>query len=366
MNYTEADIKTKFILPALKKAGWDLFAQVREEVTFTQGRIIVRGKMAARGKSKRADYILYYKPNIPLAIIEAKDDGHTLAEGMQQALEYAEILDLPFIFTSNGTGFRFHDKSGQSEQIERDIPLDCFPSPEELWKKYKKMKGINTPEIEAVITQDYHSDGGEKKPRYYQLNAINRVMEAVAKGQNRILLVMATGTGKTYTAFQIIWRLWKGRNKKRILFLADRNILVDQTRQNDFKPFGQAMTKIKKRQIDKSYEIYLSLYQAVTGNEEEKNIYKQFTPDFFDLIIVDECHRGSAAADSAWREILEYFSNATQIGLTATPKETDTISNINYFGEPVYTYSLKQGIEDGFLAPYKVIRVDIDRDLLGY
>lgn len=366
MNYTEADIKTKFILPALKKAGWDLFAQVREEVTFTQGRIIVRGKMAARGKSKRADYILYYKPNIPMAIIEAKDDGHTLAEGMQQALEYAEILDLPFIFTSNGTGFRFHDKSGQSEQIERDIPLDCFPSPEELWKKYKKMKGINTPEIEVVITQDYHSDGGEKKPRYYRLNAINRVMEAVAKGQNRILLVMATGTGKTYTAFQIIWRLWKGRNKKRILFLADRNILVDQTRQNDFKPFGQAMTKIKKRQIDKSYEIYLSLYQAVTGNEEAKNIYKQFTPDFFDLIIVDECHRGSAAADSAWREILEYFSNATQIGLTATPKETDTISNINYFGEPVYTYSLKQGIEDGFLAPYKVIRVDIDRDLLGY
>jgi type I restriction enzyme R subunit len=365
-NFTEADIKTKFILPAIKKAGWDVHTQVREEVTFTQGRIIVRGKMAARGKSKRADYILYYKPNIPLAIIEAKDDNHEIGDGMQQALEYAEILDIPFIFTSNGTGFRFHDKSGQSEKVERDLPLDCLPTPQELWKKYKKMKGLEAPEVEAVVSQDYYSDGSGKSPRYYQLNAINRVMEAVAKGQNRMLLVMATGTGKTYTAFQIIWRLWKSRTKKRILFLADRNILVDQTKQNDFKPFGQAMTKISKRQIDKSYEIYLSLYQAVTGNEEERNIYKQFSPDFFDLIIIDECHRGSAAEESAWREILEYFSNATQIGLTATPKETSTVSNIDYFGDPVYTYSLKQGIEDGFLAPYKVVRIDIDRDLIGY
>ena len=365
-NFTEADIKTKFILPAIKKAGWDINTQIREEVSFTQGRIIVRGKMAVRGKGKRADYILYYKPNIPLAIIEAKDDSHEIGHGMQQALEYAEILDIPFVFTSNGTGFRFHDKTGLSEQIERDIPLDCLPSPQELWKKYKKFKNIEDPTIEAVVSQDYYSDGSSKSPRYYQLNAINRVMEAVAKGQNRILLVMATGTGKTYTAFQIIWRLWKSKTKKRILFLADRNILVDQTRQNDFKPFGQAMTKITKRQADKSYEIYLTLYQAVTGNEETQNIYKQFSPDFFDLIIIDECHRGSASEDSAWREILEYFSDATQIGLTATPKETANVSNINYFGDPVYTYSLKQGIEDGFLAPYKVVRIDIDRDLIGY
>lgn len=365
-NFTEADIKTKFILPAIKKAGWDIHTQIREEVTFTQGRIIVRGKMAVRGESKRADYILYYKPNIPLAIIEAKDDSHEIGAGIQQALEYAEILDIPFVFSSNGSGFRFHDKSGQSDQIERDMPMDCLPSPQELWKKYKMLKGLEAPEVEAVVTQDYYLDGGTKVPRYYQLNAINRVMEAVAKGQNRVLLVMATGTGKTYTAFQIIWRLWKSRTKKRILFLADRNILVDQTRQNDFKPFGQAMTKIAKRQIDKSYEIYLSLYQAVTGNEEEHNIYKQFSPDFFDLIIVDECHRGSAATDSAWHEILDYFSSATQIGLTATPRETNTISNSEYFGDPVYVYSLKQGIEDGFLAPYKVVRIDLDVDLMGY
>ncbi len=365
-NFTEADIKTKYILPAIINAGWDLQTQVREEVSFTHGRIIVRGKMAARGTSKRADYILYYKPNIPLAIIEAKDDNHQLGDGMQQALEYAEILDIPFVFTSNGTGFRFHDKSCTGEQVERDIPLDCLPSPQELWKRYKKYRNIEAPAAEAVVAQDYYSDGSGKSPRYYQLNAINRTMEAIAKGRNRILLVMATGTGKTYTAFQIIWRLWKSKTKKRILFLADRNILVDQTRQNDFKPFGQAMTKISKRQIDKSYEIYLSLYQAVTGNEEEQNIYKQFSPDFFDLIIIDECHRSSAAEDSAWRAILEYFSGATQIGLTATPKETADVSNIDYFGEPVYTYSLKQGIEDGFLAPYKVIRIDIDRDVIGF
>lgn len=365
-NFTEADIKTKYILPAIQKAGWDLQTQVREEVSFTHGRIIVRGKMATRGTSKRADYILYYKPNIPLAIIEAKDDSHELGDGMQQALEYAEILDIPFVFTSNGTGFRFHDKSGTSEQIERDLPLDCLPGPQELWKRYKQLRNIETPAAEAVVAQDYYSDGSDKSPRYYQLNAINRVMEAVAKGQDRILLVMATGTGKTYTAFQIIWRLWKSKTKKRILFLADRNILVDQTRQNDFKPFGQAMTKITKRQADKSYEIYLTLYQAVTGTEEAQNIYKQFSPDFFDLVIIDECHRSSAAEDSAWHEILKYFSSATHIGLTATPKETNDVSNIHYFGEPVYTYSLKQGIEDGFLAPYKVIRIDIDRDVIGF
>lgn len=365
-KFTEADIRTKYILPAIKKAGWDLHTQMREEVHFTDGRIIVRGKIAARGRSKKADYILYHKPNIPLAIIEAKDDSHQLGDGMQQALEYSEILDIPFVFTSNGTGFRFHDRTGLSDQVERDLPLDCLPSPQELWKRYKKFRQLEEPAIEDIIAQDYYSDGSGKSPRYYQLNAINRTMEAIAKGQQRILLVMATGTGKTYTAFQIIWRLWKSKAKKRILFLADRNILVDQTRQNDFKPFGQAMTKITKRKIDKSYEIYLSLYQAVTGTEEEQNIYKQFSPDFFDLVVVDECHRSSAADDSSWRAILEYFSSATQIGLTATPKETADVSNIHYFGEPVYTYSLKQGIEDGFLAPYKVIRIDIDRDVLGF
>lgn len=366
IKYSEADIRTKFILPAIQKAGWDIYKQMREEVYFTKGRIIVRGKMTTRGKAKVADYILYHKHNIPLAIIEAKDATHKVSDGMQQALEYAEDLDIPFIFTSNGSGFCFHDRSGQSEQVERILPMDCLPGPKELWKKYKRMHGIDSPEVEALVTQDYHSDIDGKAPRYYQANAVNRAMQAIAKGQDRILLVMATGTGKTYAAFQIMWRLWKAKTKKRILFLADRNILADQAKQNDFKPFGNKMTKITKRQIDKSYEIYLSLYQAVSGNEEEKNIYKQFSPDFFDLVIVDECHRGSAAADSAWREILEYFSSATQIGLTATPRETKDISNIDYFGEPVYTYSLKQGIEDGFLAPYKVIRVDIDRDLFGF
>jgi len=363
---SEADTKRIHITPAIQRAGWDVYTQIREEVSFTKGRIIVRGKMAARGKGKRADYILYYKPNIPLAIVEAKDTQHRVGDGMQQALEYAEILDIPFVFSSNGKAFHFHDRTGLSEQLESEINLAAFPSPQDLWARYKRYKGINDPEQESVVTQDYYSDGSEKAPRYYQLNAINRVVEAIANGQRRILLVMATGTGKTYTAFQIIWRLWKARKKKRILFLADRNILVDQTRTNDFKPFGAAMTKISKRQIDTSYEIYLCLYQAVTGSEEEKNIYKQFSREFFDLIVVDECHRGSAAEDSAWREILEYFATATQIGMTATPKETKQISNIHYFGDPVYTYSLRQGIDDGFLAPYKVIRIDLDKDLQGY
>src|SRR6185369_12502296 len=240
-----------------------------------------------------------------------------------------------------------------------------FPSPEALWGLWSTHRGL-TEKQENLVTQDYYSDGSNKTPRYYQLLAINKTIEAIAQGQNRILLVMATGTGKTLTAFQIIWRLWKSKTKKRILYLADRNILVDQTMTNDFKPFGSAMTKIKNRLANKSYEIYLSLYQAVTGTEEEQNIYKQFSPNFFDLIVVDECHRGSAAEDSAWRQILEYFSSATQIGLTATPKETKEVSNIDYFGEPIYTYSLRQGIEDGFLAPYKVVRIDIDKDLTGW
>src|SRR6187402_3072710 len=362
---TEAEIRTLYITPAIKAAGWDLATQVREEFQLTDGRIVVRGKLHTRGKKKRADYVLCHKPNLPLAVVEAKDNNHGVGAGMQQALEYADMLDVPFIFSSNGDGFVFHDKTASSGTIETELKLDQFPSPKELWNRWAAFKGLTT-ETEEVVTQDYYTDGSGRTPRYYQLKAINRTVEAVAKGQDRILLVMATGTGKTMTAFQIIWRLWKSGTKKRILFLADRNILVDQTMRQDFKPFGGAMTKVTNRTVDKSYEIFLSLYQAVTGTDEDRNIYKQFSPDFFDLIVIDECHRGSAAEDSAWREILEYFSAATQVGLTATPKETRDVSNITYFGHPVYEYSLKQGIEDGFLAPYKVVRIDLDKDLEGW
>ncbi|TFW72477.1 restriction endonuclease [Methylotenera oryzisoli] len=363
---SERDICTKFITPAIQQAGWDIQTQIREEVSFTKGRIIVRGKMHARGEQKRADYILYYKSNIPIAIIEAKDNSHSVGAGMQQALNYAETLGVPFVFSSNGDAFLLHDRTGNATQTEQELALSEFPSPEELWQRYCDWKGLQSEQARTTVEMPYYDDGSGRAPRYYQANAINNTIEAVARGQQRILLVMATGVGKTYTAFQIIWRLWKSGTKKRILFLADRNILVDQTKNNDFKPFGPAMTKISKRQIDKSYEIYLSLYQAVTGNEEDKNIYKQFSPDFFDLIVIDECHRGSAAEDSAWREVLTYFNTATHIGLTATPKETKEVSSIHYFGDPVYSYSLKQGIEDGFLAPYKVVRIDIDKDLQGW
>ena len=362
---SERDICTKYITPSLERAGWDVATQVREEFPLTKGRIVVQGKMHSRKECKRADYVLFYKPNVPIAVIEAKDNTHSVGDGMQQALGYAEMLQVPFVFSSNGDAFLFHNTIASDGVVERELALHEFPSAETLWQRWTEHRGLNEQQ-KALVTQDYFSDGGEKSPRYYQLLAINKTMEAIVRGRNRILLVMATGTGKTFTAFQIIWRLWKSKVKKRILFLADRNILVDQTMTNDFKPFGSAMTKIQKRQANKSYEIYLSLYQAVTGNEEEKNIYRQFSPDFFDLIVVDECHRGSAAADSAWREILEYFTSATQIGLTATPKETKEVSNIDYFGEPVYTYSLRQGIEDGFLAPYKVVRIDLDRDLTGW
>lgn len=365
-HLSERDICSKFITPAITNAGWDLHTQIREEVSFTKGRIIVRGKLHSRGKQKRADYILYYKTNIPIAIIEAKDNSHNVGAGMQQALNYAETLEIPFVFSSNGNAFLLNDRTGNAAQTEQEIALHEFPSPAELWLRYCEWKGIKTEQAKTTIEMPYYDDGSGRAPRYYQASAINNTIEAVARRQQRILLVMATGTGKTYTAFQIIWRLWKSGSKKRILFLADRNILVDQTKNNDFKPFGKAMTKISKRQIDKSYEIYLSLYQAVTGNEEDKNIYKQFSPDFFDLIVVDECHRGSAAEDSAWREVLEYFGNATHVGLTATPKETKDVSSITYFGDPVYSYTLKQGIEDGFLAPYKVVRIDIDKDLQGW
>jgi type I restriction enzyme R subunit len=362
---SERDICTKYITPALARAGWDVATQVREEYPLTRGRIIVRGKLHTRARHKRADYVLFYKPNIPIAVIEAKDNNHSLGDGMQQALGYADMLQVPFVFSSNGDGFLFHNGIAPDGVMERPLALHEFPSAQTLWQWWARHRGL-TDQQNALVTQDYFSDGSDKSPRYYQVLAINKTIEAIARGRNRILLVMATGTGKTYTAFQIIWRLWKSRVKKRILFLADRNILVDQTMTNDFKPFGSAMTKIRKRHADKSYEIYLSLYQAVTGNEEEKNIYRQFSPDFFDLIVIDECHRGSAAADSAWREILEYFASAAQIGLTATPKETREVSNIDYFGDPIYTYSLRQGIDDGFLAPYKVVRIDLDRDLTGW
>jgi len=374
-SLSERDICTKFITPALRKAGWDEISQIREEVSFTKGRIIVRGKLVSRGKVKRADYILYYKPNIPIALIEAKDNTHAIGAGMQQALGYAETLDVPFVFSSNGDGFVLHDRTGKSAEMEATIGLEDFPSPGDLWSRYRAWKGLTT-EAEELVLQDYFDDGSGKTPRYYQVNAINAAIEAIVKGRDRILLVMATGTGKTYTAFQIIWRLWKAGRKRRILFLADRNVLIDQTMVNDFRPFGAAMAKLStkaktinrdgKRRIDTAYEVYLSLYQAITGPEDDQKIFREFSPNFFDLIVIDECHRGSAADDAAWREILEYFSSATQIGLTATPKETKYVSNIHYFGEPIYSYSLKQGIRDGFLAPYKVVKVHIDRDVEGY
>jgi type I restriction enzyme R subunit len=363
-DLTEADIRTKFITPALVAAGWDVMTQLREEAYFTKGRVMVRGRTVGRGEANKADYLLFYKPNLPIAVIEAKDNNHTIASGMGQALEYAEILDVPFAFSSNGDGFLEHDRTKTTGAVERELPMHRFPSPAELWDRYRAAKGL-TPKQEAVTTQDYYDDGSGKTPRYYQTIAINRTVEAVARGEKRVLLVMATGTGKTYAAFQIIWRLWKSGAKKRILFLVDRNILADQTKTNDFKPFGKTMTKVTNRTADKAYEIYLSLYQAVSGTEEEQNIYKQFSPDFFDLVFIDECHRGSAADDAAWRKILEYFSSATQIGLTATPKETKDVSNIDYFGEPIYTYSLKQGSWDSWAPSGTAGRVPWSASSLG-
>lgn len=361
---SETDIISKYIIPAIKQAGWDDMTQIRQEVKLRDGKVVVRGMVAARKKVKSADIVLYHKPSMPLAVIEAKANKHEIGKGMQQGLDYAQLLDVPFIFASNGDGFIFHDKTNP-QQLETEIGLEDFPTPSQLWAKYCAYKGYKESQL-PIITQDYYDDGSGKSPRYYQLQAINKTVEAVSSGKDRILLVMATGTGKTYTAFQIIWRLWKAKAKKRVLFLADRNVLVDQTRINDFQPFGQAMTKITGRKVDPAYEVHLALYQALTGPDESQKAYKQVDPDFFDLIVIDECHRGSASEESAWREILEYFSSATQIGLTATPKETDEVSNIDYFGEPVYMYSLKEGIEDGFLAPYKVVRVDLDIDLQGW
>lgn len=364
-DLSESDIKAKFITPAILKSGWDEQTQLGREIFFTDGRIYVKGKLTARGKRKFADYILFYKPNVPIAIIEAKDNKHSIKSGIQQALGYANTLDIPCVFSSNGDGFYFHDKTVTDGEIEKELTLDEFPNPEILWQKYKKYKGIETEEVEEIAKQEYFQDGSGRSPRYYQQIAVNRTIEAVAKGKDRIILVMATGTGKTYTAFQIIYRLWKSGAKKRILFLADRTALIDQTARGDFRHFKDALTIIKKKQIDTAYNIYLALYQGLSDSQGA-DAYKQFSPDFFDLIIIDECHRGSAKEDSKWREILAYFDKATHIGLTATPKETTEVSNIDYFGEPIYTYSLKQGIDDGFLAPYKVVKVTLDIDAEGW
>lgn len=362
---SETDIRTKYITPALVQSGWDLHRQIREEVNFTDGRIRVRGSVAQRGSKKRADYILYHKPNIPLAIIEAKDNNHDPGAGMQQALGYANQLDVPFVYSSNGDGFIEHDRTRSEGEVERELTLDQFPSPQELWERYKQYKGIDQ-EKENLVAQPYYIDERGFAPRYYQRIAINRTIEAIAEGQKRILLVMATGTGKTATAFQIIWRLWKAGQNKRILYLADRNILVDDPKRKYFSPFGDTVTKLSRRNTSKAHQIYFGLYQAVSGSEEFQNVYKNYSRDFFDLILVDECHRGSADEESAWREILEYFNPAVQIGMTATPRETRDVSNIDYFGKPLFTYTLKQGIEDGFLAPYKVVRYTLDRDAEGW
>ena len=363
---SEADIRTKYITPAIEAAGWNKMAQMREEYPITAGRIIARGQVCKREKPLKADYVLFYKPNKPIAIVEAKDNNHTMSDGMQQALNYARMMNVPFVFSSNGDGFIFHNRYIQEGERETVLSLDEFLSPETLWQMYVEQNSIS-PAQSKIIDEPYYVDNPNKQPRYYQINAINRTVEAIAAGQDRVLLVMATGTGKTYTAFQIIWRLWKAGIKKRILFLADRTALISQTFTNDFAPFKDKMTWVTKQNFDTAHEIYLGLYQGLTGEDEDANsLFKQFSPSFFDLIVVDECHRGSAKADSQWREVLEYFSAATQIGLTATPKETKEVSNIDYFGDPVYTYTLKQGINDGYLAPYRVIRVFFDKDVEGF
>ena len=359
-NLSEEDTRNIYITPALTKK-WNLETQIRSEVYFTAGKVIVRGNMSTRAKGEKADYILYYNSSKPIAVVEAKKYDLEVGTGMQQAIEYAKTLDLPFAYSTNGTAFLEHDMLTGNE---REISMDDFPSPDDLWYRYKVAKNI-TEEEEKIINEPYYYAPGVNKPRYYQTIAINRTCEAIAKGQKRLLLVMATGTGKTYTAFQIIHRLKKSGLKRKILYLADRNMLIDQTMTQDFQPFTKVMTKVENRKMDSSFEIYMALYQQLTDGQGT-DIFKQFSEDFFDLIIVDECHRGSAADDSNWKKILEYYKSATQIGLTATPKETNEISNIQYFGEPIYTYSLKQGIDDGFLAPYKVIRINLDKDLVGY
>jgi type I restriction enzyme R subunit len=361
---TEQQIREQYLDPELSRAGWTLHDNLAVEVRLTPGPVLVQGQSSIRGEERRADYVLYAQPNLPIAVVEAKDNKHSVRGGMQQALVYAEMLDAPFVFSSNGDAFFEHDRTGTRTPVEREIPLTAFPSPAALWQRYAVWKGIAGPA--PAVEQPYHEDQGGRSPRYYQVRAINRAVAAIAAGRPRALLVMATGTGKTYVAFQIVWRLWKAKIKRRILFLADRNVLVDQAMDNDFKHFGGAMTKIEDRRIDKSFEVYLALYQAVTGGDDTRNIFRKFSPDFFDLIVVDECHRGSATANSAWRDVLDYFASATKLGLTATPKETEDVSTTDYFGPPVDTYSLGQGIADGFLAPYKVVRIDLDKDLDGW
>jgi type I restriction enzyme, R subunit len=359
---TEEDVKLRFITPAIQKSGWDN-NQFRMEYFFTDGQVLVRGKVVKRGLKKKADYILLSKRgNIPLAIVEAKDNEKSVGSGMQQAIDYATILDVPFAYSSNGDAFIEHDFfTGK----ETELKLDEFPTEEELWARYLKAKKLDKKQ-EDIISEPFHIDiFNPRPPRYYQRVAIQKTIEAIAKGQKRILLVMATGTGKTLTAFQIIHKLWKTRTVKKVLYLADRNILIDQTMQQDFKPFAKIMTKIQDKSPDSAYEIYMSLYHQLVG-DDGKETFRDFEPSFFDLIIVDEAHRGSAKEESQWRKVLEYFNTSIQIGMTATPKETKYISNINYFGKSIYTYSLKQGIDDGFLAPYKVVRVSLDKDLEGW
>lgn len=358
---TEEDIKLNFITPALSEK-WE--GLITMETKITDGRINLRGNLVSRAQPKKADYVLYINANNPIAIVEAKDNKHVVSAGLQQAITYAQMLDVPFAYSSNGDGFREHDFLTGAE---RDIELADFPTPDELYARYKKGAnaghGLNSEE-EAIIQQPYYSSQNTYPPRYYQRIAVNRTLDAIARGQDRILLVMATGTGKTYTAFQIVYRLLKSGMKKKILYLADRNILVDQSIQQDFSPLEKVTHKINVSKDDKasitSYEVYFSLYQQLVGDDDVEHYSELFQPDFFDLVIVDECHRGSAKEESRWRRILEYFCSATQIGMTATPKETKYISNITYFGDPIYTYSLKEGIEDGFLAPFKVINITTD------
>lgn len=357
----ESDTRLKLIDPAIMKL-WNRDAQVFTEYYFTDGEIVVRGNMVTRKDKKKADYLLMYAPNIPIAIVEAKDTDHTVDAGLQQGMGYAKSLDIPFAYSSNGKGFVEHDfLTGK----ERAFTMDEFPSPAALWARYSKAKGLEHPYSQEIVTAPYYQEHGANRPRYYQCIAINRTLEAIAQGKSRILLVMATGTGKTFTAFQIVHRLRQTTAVRKVLYLADRNILVDQTIDGDFKPLKKVTTKVVGRKLDSAYEVYFSLYQQLVGEGGEE-IFREFDREFFDLVIVDECHRGSAAEDSAWRKVLEYFDGAIQIGMTATPKETEEVSNITYFGEPVYTYSLKQGIEDGFLAPYKVIRPKLNVDIYGY
>ncbi|MEJ3550255.1 DEAD/DEAH box helicase family protein [Ureaplasma parvum] len=364
---SEEDIKNNYINPALQNKGWEMGEHILLEKCFTDGRIDVRGEKAFRQKRKYTDYLLHYNKSKPLAVIEAKKNTNNVGSGIQQAIEYAEILDVPFAYSSNGDGFLEHD---MITGLEKEFSINEFPTREELWIRYQNEANLSEKEKE-IINIPYHYEMGSKKPRYYQKIAINKTVEAVAKGDKRIMFVMATGTGKTFVAFQIIHRLMKSKLIKKVLFLADRNILVDQTMIGDFRSFGNKMVKIDQKLLSKteiinSYEIYLALYQQLVGNNDEESQYKKFGKDFFDLIIVDEAHRGSASEESNWRRILDYFSSATQIGMTATPKEDKNTSNSKYFGKPIYTYSLKQGIEDGFLAPYRVIKVNMDIDIEGY